>query len=46
LGYVIAAYGVVIGALIVYGLWVRAQRRALRQELEANDDTNARPGAP
>jgi heme exporter protein CcmD len=45
LGYVIAAYGVVIGALIGYGLWVRAQRRALRRELAAIDDTSARPDA-
>ena len=33
--YVIAAYAVVIGTLAGYGLWLRAQRRALMREAEA-----------
>jgi hypothetical protein len=34
--YVIAAYAVVIGTLAGYGLWLRAQRRALMREVEAH----------
>ena len=41
MGYVIAAYGVVIGALMIYGLWVRSQRRALRRELGGPHPTRA-----
>jgi len=44
LGYVIAAYGVVIGALLAYGLWVRAQRRALGREIGASDGASKPPG--
>jgi hypothetical protein len=33
--YVIAAYAVVIGTLTGYGLWLRAQRRALMRDAEA-----------
>jgi hypothetical protein len=29
LGYVIAAYGIVIGTLVVYALWIVGQRRKL-----------------
>jgi len=29
MGYVIAAYTVVLGSLLAYGVWVHAQRRAL-----------------
>jgi hypothetical protein len=29
LGYLIAAYALVLGTLLVYGLWLRSQRRAL-----------------
>ena len=31
LGYVIAAYALVVGSLLAYGIWVNAQRRALRR---------------
>ena len=36
MGYVIAAYAVVLGSLLAYGLRLRAQRRALmrRERLE------------
>ena len=34
LGYVIAAYALVLGSLLAYGLWVQSQRRALRGEGE------------
>jgi len=39
LGYVIAAYGIVIGSLVVYALWIHGQRRKLmgRSEQEPND---------
>jgi hypothetical protein len=39
LGYVIAAYGIVIGSLVAYGLWVQLQRRKLmtRGERDEND---------
>lgn len=32
MGYLIAAYVLVVGSLVVYGLWVQAQRRALRRD--------------
>jgi hypothetical protein len=38
-GYTIAAYGLVIGALVGYGLWIQAQRRALMRR-------DPRDGAP
>ena len=31
MGYLIAAYIVVVGSLVAYGLWIQAQRRALRR---------------
>jgi hypothetical protein len=39
LGYVIAAYGIVIGSLGAYALWIFSQRRKLmaRGEHEPND---------
>jgi hypothetical protein len=39
LGYVIAAYGIVIGSLVAYGLWVCSERRKLmaRSEPDPND---------
>jgi len=39
LGYVIAAYGIVIGSLGAYALWVHSQRRKLmaRDEQDGND---------
>jgi hypothetical protein len=39
LGYVIAAYGIVIGSLGAYALWIRSQRRKLRARGER--DPNA-----
>jgi len=33
-GYLIAAYVVVVGSLVAYGLWIQAQRRALRRRDE------------
>lgn len=43
LAYVIAAYVIVVGSLAGYGLWIRAQRRALiaegsREETAEKDD--------
>ena len=35
MSYVIAAYAVVIGTLAGYGLWLRAQSRALMREAES-----------
>ena len=32
LSYVIAAYAIVIGSLVGYGLWIQLQRRALIRE--------------
>ena len=29
MGYLIAAYALVLGTLLVYGLWLQSQRRAL-----------------
>jgi hypothetical protein len=39
LGYVIAAYGIVIGSLGAYALWIHSQRRKLtdRGEQDPND---------
>ena len=36
MGYVIAAYAIVLGSLVVYGLRVQAQRRALARSDEAS----------
>jgi len=43
LGYAIAAYAVVVGSLVAYGLWIQAQRRALRRRGPERRD--APPGA-
>jgi hypothetical protein len=40
-GYLIAAYVVVVGSLIAYGLWIQAQRRTLRRR-----DAERRAGGP
>ena len=37
MGYLIAAYGVVIGSLLGYGLWIQLQRRSLSQPPEPSD---------
>jgi hypothetical protein len=43
LGYVIAAYGIVIGSLGAYALWIHCQRRKLmdRAEQDGNDSAKA-----
>jgi hypothetical protein len=43
LGYVIAAYGIVIGSLGVYALWIRSERRKLmaRGEQDSASNTSA-----
>ena len=40
LGYVIAAYGIVIGSLGAYGLWIRSQRRKLMARGEQDSASN------
>lgn len=40
LGFVSAAYGIVIGSLLAYGIWVQRERRRLARELAEL----ARPG--
>ena len=37
MGYVIAAYAVVLGTLVIYGTRLHLRRRALRREAEARD---------
>jgi hypothetical protein len=37
-GYVLAAYGLVIGALLAYGLYLAGERRALRRNLGDFED--------
>ena len=37
MGYLIAAYALVLGTLLVYGLWLQGQRRALIARDEAGD---------
>lgn len=44
MGYVIAAYLVVIGSLVVYGVWLQTQRRALMRA-ERTPPEGVRPGA-
>jgi hypothetical protein len=34
MGYLVAAYVLVVGSLLAYGLWIQAQRRALRRRDE------------
>lgn len=44
MGYLIAAYVVVVGSLVAYGLWIQHQRRALarRAGARAGEGTAAR----
>jgi hypothetical protein len=37
LGYVIAAYTLVLGTLLVYGLWLQRKRRELRARGEPDE---------
>jgi len=41
MAYVIAAYGLVIGTLVIYGCWVQAQRRQL--ERSGRTETSSAP---
>ena len=36
MAYSIAAYVIVIGSLVAYGVWVQSQRRQLMREAEVN----------
>jgi hypothetical protein len=38
LGYVIAAYGIVIGSLVAYALWINNQRRKLKGQGERESE--------
>ena len=44
MSYVIAAYALVIGSLLAYGLWVQAQRRALERDAREADAPARDPG--
>jgi hypothetical protein len=47
MGYLIAAYAVVVVSLIAYGLWIQLQRRALRRPgEERRTDGASDPHAP
>ncbi len=37
MGYLIAAYALVLGTLLVYGLWLQSQRRALMARSEPDE---------
>lgn len=37
MGYLIAAYALVLGTLLVYGLWLQSQRRALMARGEPDE---------
>jgi hypothetical protein len=38
LGYLIAAYGIVIGSLVAYALWINNQRRKLKGQSEQRSE--------
>jgi hypothetical protein len=42
LGYVIAAYGIVIGSLGAYGLWIHSQRRKLMARGKLNENNSGK----
>ncbi len=44
MGYLIAAYLLVIGTLVVYGIATQVQRRALIRDAEAQRQNPATPG--
>lgn len=44
MGYVIAAYTVVIGTLVVYGIWIHVERRSLTRQSDADRDPDAGGG--
>ena len=41
MGYLIAAYALVLGTLLVYGLWVQSRRRALMARGEPDEQPEA-----
>ena len=41
MGYLIAAYLVVVGSLLAYGLWIQSQRRALRRRDDGRESGDA-----
>jgi hypothetical protein len=41
MAYVIAAYGLVIGTLVIYGFWVQGQRRQLERAARAENRTTS-----
>ncbi len=43
MAYSIAAYAIVIGTLVTYGVWVQSQRRQLMREAQ-QDDRDGRAG--
>jgi hypothetical protein len=43
LGYLIAAYGIVVGSLVVYALWLYNERRKLRGQDEQDPNDPGRP---
>ncbi len=45
LAYAIAAYVIVLGSLLAYGLWIQAQRRALLRRARESHRLRE-PGAP
>jgi hypothetical protein len=38
LGYLIAAYGIVVGSLVVYALWINNERRKLKSQGERESE--------
>ncbi len=42
MGYVIAAYGIVIGSLVAYTIWIHNQRRKLRGQGEHDPNDSGR----
>jgi len=42
LGYLIAAYGIVIGSLVTYALWMHNERRKLRRQGEQDPNDSGR----
>ncbi len=44
MGYVIAAYTVVLGTLVVYGLWIHAQRRNLMRQSQPKSEAEGEGG--
>jgi len=45
-GYLIAAYALVVGSLVAYGLWIQRQRRALARRGGAHSGEDPAAGDP